>query len=343
MTTTDNPSTAGDAALDTALARLRKQYGQTSIGRYGDRADCELEAIPTGSMMLDLAIGIGGIPRGRVVEIYGPEASGKTTLALQALASCQAMGLKAAIVDAEHALDPDYATALGVDLEGLLVAQPDDGEQALDIVDELVSSGSVALVVVDSVAALVPRAELEGDMGDLPVGLQARLMSQALRKLTGACNRTGTTVLFINQLRQKIGVTFGSGEVTTGGNALKYYASLRLDVRRIGTLKKGGKPYGNRTRIKVVKNKLSPPFRQVEVDLVFGEGISWAAELIELGMEHGVITRSGAWLSMGKRSLGQGKENACRELVGDEALAAELRQQVRLAAGLEAVAEEAVA
>lgn len=331
---TDNSNHADSKALDTAMAKLRKQYGPCSIQRWGERQIEEVDAISTGSLALDLAMGIGGFPRGRVVEIYGPEASGKTTLALHALASCQAQGGTAAIVDAEHALDAKYAESLGINMETLLVSQPDDGEQGLDVVEQLVSSGAVTLVVVDSVAALVPRAELEGDMGDMPVGLQARLMSQALRKLTGVASRTNTTVIFINQLRQKIGVTFGSGEVTTGGNALKYYCSIRLDVRRIATLKKDNQAYGNRTRVKVVKNKLAPPFRQVEFDILYGQGISSEGELLDTGEEHGLVTRSGSWYAFGDVRLGQGRENSRARLMEEPALAAQLRQAILVASGL---------
>ncbi len=330
-----NPSPAKRAdALGKALAALDKQYGKGTVMRLGDQADQPIDVISTGSLGLDLATGIGGYPKGRVVEIYGPESSGKTTLALHAIASCQAAGGVAAFIDAEHALDALYAAKLGVDLGKLLVSQPDHGEQGLDVVENLVASGGVDLVVVDSVAALVPRAELEGDMGDLPVGLQARLMSQALRKLTGMASRQGTCVIFINQLRQKIGVTFGNGEVTTGGNALKFYCSLRVDVRRIGSIKEEGKPKGYRSRVKLVKNKLAPPFRQVEVDILFGKGISVSGEILDLAMKHDLAHRSGSWFSAGEQSLGQGRETARRAIEEDKALRERLVSTIQAAEGL---------
>jgi recombination protein RecA len=297
-------------ALEAALAQIEKQHGKGSVMRLGDRVGIPMDIIPTGSIALDIALGIGGLPRGRVVEIYGPESSGKTTVALHAVANAQALGGICAFIDAEHALDPDYAKALGVDTDALLVSQPDNGEQALEIADMLVRSGALALVVIDSVAALTPRAEIEGEMGDSHVGLQARLMSQALRKMTGALSNANTTAIFINQLREKIGVMFGSPETTTGGRALKFYSSIRLDVRRIETLKDGTDMVGNRTRVKVAKNKVAPPFKQAEFDILYGEGISREGSLIDLGVEHGIIRKAGAWFTFEADQLGQGKENA---------------------------------
>ncbi len=297
-------------ALEAALAQIEKQHGKGSVMRLGDRVGIPMDIIPTGSIALDIALGIGGLPRGRVVEIYGPESSGKTTVALHAVANAQKAGGICAFIDAEHALDPDYAKALGVDTDALLVSQPDNGEQALEIADMLVRSGALALVVIDSVAALTPRAEIEGEMGDSHVGLQARLMSQALRKMTGALSNANTTAIFINQLREKIGVMFGSPETTTGGRALKFYSSIRLDVRRIETLKDGTDMVGNRTRVKVAKNKVAPPFKQAEFDILYGEGISREGSLIDLGVEHGIIRKAGAWFTYGADQLGQGKENA---------------------------------
>jgi recombination protein RecA len=299
-----------EKALETALVQIERQFGKGSVMRLGDDARAPVEVIPTGSIALDVALGIGGLPRGRVVEIYGPEGSGKTSLALHAIANAQATGGIAAFIDAEHALDPDYAKKLGVDTDALLVSQPDTGEQALEITDMLIRSGAIDVVVIDSVAALVPRAEIEGEMGDSHVGLQARLMSQALRKLTGAISQTKTTAIFINQLREKVGVMFGSPETTSGGRALKFYASVRLDVRRIETLKDGTEAVGNRIRVKVVKNKVSPPFRQAEMDLLFGHGISREGSLIDLGVEQGIVRKSGAWYTYEGDQLGQGKENA---------------------------------
>ena len=297
-------------ALEAALAQIEKQHGKGSVMRLGDRVGIPMDIIPTGSIALDIALGIGGLPRGRVVEIYGPESSGKTTVALHAVANAQKAGGICAFIDAEHALDPDYAKKLGVDTDALLVSQPDNGEQALEIADMLVRSGALAHVVIDSVAALTPRAEIEGEMGDSHVGLQARLMSQALRKMTGALSNANTTAIFINQLREKIGVMFGSPETTTGGRALKFYSSIRLDVRRIETLKDGTDMVGNRTRVKVAKNKVAPPFKQAEFDILYGEGISREGSLIDLGVEHGIIRKAGAWFTYEADQLGQGKENA---------------------------------
>jgi recombination protein RecA len=297
-------------ALSAALGQIEKQFGKGAIMRMGDvGAVRDIEAISTGSLGLDIALGIGGLPRGRVIEIYGPESSGKTTLTLQVIAEAQKLGGTAAFVDAEHALDPGYADKLGVNVDELLVSQPDTGEQALEITDMLVRSGSIDVVVVDSVAALTPKAEIEGDMGDSHMGLQARLMSQALRKLTGNIQRSNTMVIFINQIRMKIGVMFGSPETTTGGNALKFYASVRMDIRRIGAIKKGDEILGNETRVKVVKNKMAPPFKKAEFQILYGEGISREAELIDLGVQHGFVEKSGAWYSYGSDRIGQGKDN----------------------------------
>ena len=298
-----------EKALDAALAGIEKQFGKGSIMRLGEETRAALGIIPTGAIALDVALGIGGLPRGRVVEIYGPESSGKTTVALHAVANAQAAGGIVAFIDAEHALDPDYAKALGVDTDALLVSQPDSGEQALEIADMLVRSGALDLIVIDSVAALVPRAEIEGEMGDSHVGLQARLMSQALRKMTGALNNSGTTAIFINQLREKIGVMFGSPETTTGGRALKFYSSVRLDIRRIETLKDGTDAIGNRVRVKVVKNKVAPPFRQSEFDIIYGTGISWAGSVLDVALEDDIIEKSGSYFSFEKERLGQGRAN----------------------------------
>jgi recombination protein RecA len=313
-----------DKALDAALAQIDKQYGKGSVMRLGDEVRSPLEVIPTGSIALDLALGIGGLPRGRVIEIYGPESSGKTTVALHAIANAQALGGICAFIDAEHALDPDYAEKLGVDTDALLVSQPDNGEQALEIADMLVRSGALALIVIDSVAALTPRAEIEGEMGDSHVGLQARLMSQALRKMTGALSGANTTAIFINQLREKIGVMFGSPETTTGGRALKFYSSIRLDVRRIETLKDGQEMVGNRTRVKVV-----PPFKQAEFDILYGQGISREGSLIDLGVEVGIIRKAGAWFTYDTDQLGQGRENARNYLRANPDLANELEKKIK--------------
>ena len=317
-----------EKALEAALAQIDKQFGKGSVMRLGDQTQAPVEVIPTGSVAMDVALGIGGLPRGRVVEIYGPESSGKTTLALHAVANAQRNGGIAAFIDAEHALDPVYARQLGVDTDALLVSQPDTGEQALEIMDMLVSSGTLDIVVIDSVAALTPRAEIEGEMGDSHVGLQARLMSQALRKITGALSASGTTAIFINQLREKIGVFFGSPETTTGGKALKFYASVRIDVRRIETLKEGGNPVGNRTRVKVVKNKMAPPFKQAEFDILYGEGISKEGSLIDMGVDEGIVKKSGAWFTYDGDQLGQGKENARRFLKDNPDLALEIEQRI---------------
>jgi recombination protein RecA len=318
-----------DKALETALAQIEKQHGKGSVMRLGERPVSQLEVIPTGSIALDVALGIGGLPRGRIVEIYGPESSGKTTVALHAVANAQAAGGVAAFIDAEHALDPDYAHALGVDTDALLVSQPDTGEQALEIMDMLIRSGALDIIVVDSVAALVPRAEIEGEMGDNHVGLQARLMSQALRKITGALSNSGTTAIFINQLREKIGVMFGSPETTTGGKALKFYSSVRLDVRRIETLKDGTEAVGNRTRVKVVKNKVAPPFKQAEFDIVYGQGISREGSLIDVGVDQAIIKKSGAWYTYEGDQLGQGKENVRTFLRDNPDLADEIEKKIK--------------
>nr|WP_313955548.1 recombinase RecA [Kocuria palustris] len=323
-----------EQALETVLAQIDKSYGKGSVMKLGERPAQKIEVIPTGSIALDVALGTGGFPRGRVVEIYGPESSGKTTVALHAVASVQRAGGIAAFIDAEHALDPVYAQKLGVDIDNLLVSQPDTGEQALEIMDMLVGSGSLDIVVVDSVAALVPKAEIEGEMGDSHVGLQARLMSQALRKITGRLSNSNTTAIFINQLREKIGVMFGSPETTTGGKALKFYASVRVDVRRIETLKDGANPVGNRTRAKIVKNKMAPPFKQAEFDILYGQGISTEGGLIDLGVEQGIVKKSGAWYTYEGDQLGQGKENSRRFLKDNPELAEEIEQRLLVKLGI---------
>mgnify|MGYP001077689746 FL=1 len=317
-----------EKALESALAQIDRQFGKGSVMRLGSDERAPVAVIPTGSIALDVALGVGGLPRGRIVEIYGPESSGKTTLTLHAIANVQRAGGIAAFVDAEHALDPDYAQKLGVDIDQLLVSQPDTGEQALEIADMLVRSGAIDLVVIDSVAALVPKAEIEGEMGDSHVGLQARLMSQALRKLTGGLNQTGTTMIFINQLREKIGVFFGSPETTAGGKALKFYASVRLDIRRIETLKDGTEAVGNRRRVKVVKNKMAPPFKQAEFDILYGVGISREGSLIDYGVDQGIVKKSGAWYTYDGEQLGQGKENARNFLIKNTDIAADIEQKI---------------
>jgi len=323
-------------ALESALAQIERQFGKGSIMRLGgDNPVTEIESTSTGSLGLDIALGIGGLPKGRIIEVYGPESSGKTTLTLHVVAEEQKKGGICAFVDAEHALDPQYARKLGVNLDDLLISQPDTGEQALEIVDTLVRSGAVALVVVDSVAALTPRAELEGDMGDSNVGVHARLMSQAMRKLTGSISRSNCMVIFINQIRMKIGVMFGSPETTTGGNALKFYASVRLDIRRIGAIKDRDEVVGNTTRVKVVKNKVAPPFKQVEFDIMYGEGISKTGELLDLGVKAGVVEKSGSWFSYGDERIGQGRENAKTFLKANETVAREIEERIRAAHGLE--------
>ncbi|WP_030435981.1 recombinase RecA [Actinoplanes subtropicus] len=317
-----------DKALDLALAQIDKQFGKGSVMRLGERPVIQTAIIPTGSIALDVALGVGGLPRGRVIEVYGPESSGKTTVALHAVANAQRNGGIAAFIDAEHALDPEYAKALGVDTDALLVSQPDTGEQALEIADMLIRSGALDIIVIDSVAALVPRAEIEGEMGDSHVGLQARLMSQALRKITGILNNSGTTAIFINQLREKIGVMFGSPETTTGGRALKFYASVRLDVRRIESLKDGTDVVGNRTRVKVVKNKVAAPFKQAEFDIMYGKGISREGSLIDVGVEQSIIRKSGAWYTYDGDQLGQGKEKAREFLKENPDVAAEIEKKI---------------
>ena len=317
-------------ALAAALGQIEKQFGKGSVMRLGDSSAAkDIEAVSTGSIGLDVALGIGGLPRGRVVEIYGPESSGKTTLTLQVISEAQKLGGTAAFVDAEHALDPAYAEKLGVNVDELLVSQPDTGEQALEITDMLVRSGAIDVVVVDSVAALTPKAEIEGEMGDSHMGLQARLMSQALRKLTGNINRSNTMVIFINQIRMKIGVMFGSPETTTGGNALKFYSSVRLDIRRIGAIKKGDEVIGNQTRVKVVKNKVSPPFKQAEFEILYGHGISREGEIIDLGSQHGIVDKAGSWYSYGDDRIGQGKENVREYLKQNPAVASEIEAKIR--------------
>jgi recombination protein RecA len=329
-----------DKALDLALANIEKQFGKGSLMKLGDTVGQQVPAIPTGALSLDIALGVGGLPRGRVVEIYGPESSGKTTVALHVIAEAQRAGGIAAFIDAEHALDPTYAQALGVDINELLVSQPDTGEQALEIADMLVRSAAVDVIVVDSVAALVPRAEIEGEMGDSHVGLQARLMSQALRKLSGSLKRSNTTAVFINQLREKIGVMFGSPETTPGGRALKFYSSVRLDVRRIETLKDGTDAVGNRVRVKVVKNKVAPPFRQAEFDIIYGEGISKEGSLIDVGVEEAIIRKAGAWYTYDGEQLGQGKEKARLFLKENLDIAQEIEKKVKEKLGLDPLAAD---
>ena len=323
-----------EKALDTALAQIDRQFGKGSVMRLGSDERAPVEVIPTGSIALDVALGIGGLPRGRIVEVYGPESSGKTTVTLHAIANAQRAGGTAAFIDAEHALDPEYAKALGVDIDALLVSQPDTGEQALEIADMLIRSGAIDLIVIDSVAALVPKAEIEGEMGDAHVGLQARLMSQALRKLTGALNSTKTTAIFINQLREKIGVFFGSPETTAGGKALKFYASVRLDIRRIETLKDGTESVGNRTRVKVVKNKMAAPFKQAEFDIIYGVGISREGSLIDFGVEQEIVKKSGAWYTYEGEQLGQGKENARTYLIENPKIADEIEKKIKSKLGI---------
>lgn len=326
-------------ALELALAQIDKQYGKGSVMRLGDETRAPIEVIPTGSISLDVALGIGGLPRGRIVEVYGPESSGKTSVALHAVANAQKLGGTAAFIDAEHALDPEYAKAIGVDTDSLLVSQPDTGEQALEIADMLIRSGALDIIVIDSVAALVPRAEIEGEMGDSHVGLQARLMSQALRKLTSALYNAKTTAIFINQLREKVGVMFGSPETTTGGKALKFYSSVRLDVRRIETLKDGSDAVGNRTRVKVVKNKVAPPFREAIFDILYGQGISREGEIIDLGVTAKIVEKSGAWYSYNGEKIGQGKDNAREFLRENPDIGHEIENKVRASLGVTAINE----
>jgi len=326
-------------ALETALSQIERQFGKGTVMRLGDQGKVAVDVIPSGSLVLDAALGVGGYPRGRVIEIYGPESSGKTTLALHAIAEAQKLGGQAAFVDAEHALDPTYAGHLGVDTENLLVSQPDSGEQALEVVDMLTRSGALDIIVVDSVAALTPKAELEGDMGDSHMGLHARLMSQALRKLTGSISRSKTTVVFINQIRMKIGVMFGNPETTTGGNALKFYASVRLDIRRIGAIKKGDEVLGNDTRVKVVKNKMAPPFKQAQFSIMYGEGISHAGEVLDMGVKYGFVNKSGAWYAKDNEKIGQGRDNAITFLKEHPDVLAEVEAKVRAELGMGAEAE----
>lgn len=323
------PASDKKKALETCMAQIERAYGKGSIMRLGENASVVVEAIPTGSLSLDLALGIGGVPRGRIVEIYGPESSGKTTLALHIVAEAQKRGGEVAFIDAEHALDPSYAQALGVDIDSMLISQPDTGEQGLEICEALVRSGAIDVVVVDSVAALTPRAEIEGDMGDSHVGLLARLMSQALRKLAGSISKTNCIVIFINQLREKVGVMYGNPEVTTGGRALKFYASVRMDVRKVETLKNGSEMVGNHVRVKVVKNKVAPPFRQAEFDIMFGEGIAKTGELIDLGVQLGLVQKSGSWFALGETRMGQGKDAAKQYLLDNPEVAGQLEADIR--------------
>lgn len=331
------------AALEMALRQIEKQFGKGSIMKLGENAGMQVETVPSGSLALDIALGIGGYPRGRIIEVYGPESSGKTTVALHAIAEVQRIGGQAAFIDAEHALDPLYASKLGINIDELLLSQPDTGEQALEIAEALVRSGAVDIIVIDSVAALVPKAEIEGEMGDSHVGLQARLMSQALRKLSGAINKSKTIAIFINQLREKVGVMFGNPETTPGGRALKFYSSVRLDVRRIETLKQGNDMVGNRTRIKVVKNKVAPPFKQAEIDIMYGEGISREGSLIDIGTEMDIVQKSGAWFSYNGERLGQGRENAKQYLKDHSEVAATIEREVRNASSLSGAAVAAAA
>ena len=323
-----------EKTLDLAISQIEKQFGQGSIMRMGEDSIVKIESISTGSISLDAALGIGGIHRGRITEIYGPESSGKTTLTLHIIAEAQKMGGYAAFIDAEHAMDPEYAKKLGVDTDNLLISQPDTGEQALDITETLVRSGALDIIVIDSVAALVPKAELDGDMGDSHMGLQARLMSQALRKLTGSVSKSRTSVIFINQIRHKIGVMFGSPETTTGGNALKFYASIRLDIRRIGQIKEGDQVVGNRTRVKVVKNKVAPPFKNTEFDIMYGEGISYEGDLLDLAVQADIVNKMGAWYSYNKEKIGQGRENAKRYLQDNENVRNEIETSVKAFLGM---------
>ena len=325
------PAPASDKkkALQTALAQIDKNFGKGTVMRLGDRPEMNVEDIPTGSLALDAALGIGGVPKGRIIEIYGPESSGKTTLAIHAIAEAQKAGGIAAFIDAEHAFDSSYAQQLGVDVDNLLISQPDNGEQALEIADSLIRSSAIDIIVIDSVAALTPKAEIEGEMGDAKMGLQARLMSQALRKLTSSISKTKTVCIFINQLRDKIGVVYGNPETTTGGNALKFYASVRIDIRRVSVIKDGEEQLGTRTRVKVVKNKVAPPFKKAEFDIMFGEGISKIGEIIDLGVDYGIIKKSGSWFSYGDRKIGQGRDSVKELLKNDEALRNEVEAKVR--------------
>lgn len=322
-----------DKALDAALSQIERAFGKGSIMRLGQNTNIDIEAIPTGSLGIDIALGIGGLPKGRIIEIYGPESSGKTTLALSVIAQAQKRNGTCAFIDAEHALDPSYAKKIGVDIDNLLVSQPDSGEQALEIADTLVRSGAIDVMVVDSVAALVPKAELEGEMGDAHMGLQARLMSQALRKLTATVARSNTLIIFINQIRMKLGVMFGNPETTTGGNALKFYASVRMDIRRVGAIKDKDEVIGSQTRVKIVKNKVAPPFKTVDFDIMYGEGISKTGELIDLGVKSGIIEKAGAWFSYNGDKIGQGRENAKRYLAENPAVAEEIENKIRADAG----------
>ncbi len=322
-----------DKALDAALSQIERAFGKGSIMRLGQNTNIDIEAIPTGSLGIDIALGIGGLPKGRIIEIYGPESSGKTTLALSVIAQAQKRNGTCAFIDAEHALDPSYAKKIGVDIENLLVSQPDSGEQALEIADTLVRSGAIDVMVVDSVAALVPKAELEGEMGDAHMGLQARLMSQALRKLTATVARSNTLIIFINQIRMKLGVMFGNPETTTGGNALKFYASVRMDIRRVGAIKDKDEVIGSQTRVKIVKNKVAPPFKTVDFDIMYGEGISKTGELIDLGVKSGIIEKAGAWFSYNGDKIGQGRENAKRYLMENPSVAEEIENKIRADAG----------